>query len=233
MEILAKIFLGLTPSVLLVWYFYSRAIAKSDPVSIVQALCWGSLIALPVQIVGVVISAAIIHQGNAFTDKLIKSFIGASLIEETIKLVAVYLLTRFGTRPRDLMENVVQGAYVGLGFATIENLSYILESGAGVGIIRAFTAVPCHAFLGAIMGYYLGVACLARGSQSSIFLLRAWIVPIILHGLYDLPLMMTRLMNQGFGPENASFALFSMAMGVVLFEGLWVVYLIGRTRAET
>lgn len=232
MEILTKIFLGLMPSVLLVWYFFSRSEVKSDSVVIVQALCWGSLIALPVQIAGTVISAAIIHQGNVFIDKLIKSFVGASLVEETFKLIAVYLLIRFGAKPRNLMESVAHGAYVGLGFATIENLTYILDSGAGVGVIRAFTAVPCHAFLGAIMGYYLGVAWVAQGFLSTIFLLRAWIVPVILHGLYDLPLMMARLMNQGFGHENAGVVLFSMAMAVVLIEGFWVVYLIGRIRTE-
>jgi RsiW-degrading membrane proteinase PrsW (M82 family) len=46
---------------------------------------------------------------------------------------------------------------VSMGFAFVENLMYIINSGYATGFMRMFTAVPAHATFGIIMGYYLGL----------------------------------------------------------------------------
>jgi len=53
-------------------------------------------------------------------------------------------------------DGILYSVMVSLGFAFVENLFYVYQSGLNVGILRAFTAVPAHATFGAIMGYYLG-----------------------------------------------------------------------------
>ena len=59
------------------------------------------------------------------------------------------------TSPKD---GVVYGAVASLGLATFGNVFYIVTDGFAVAAIRAITAVPGHAFMGAIMGDYVGRA---------------------------------------------------------------------------
>ncbi len=77
-----------------------------------------------------------------------------------------------------------------LGFAAIENLGYVMEYGIGTGVLRMFTAVPGHAMMGVVMGYFVGLAKYrehkAHGARTlAIGLLAA----ILIHGLYDFFLM--------------------------------------------
>ena len=60
------------------------------------------------------------------------------------------------------MDAIVYGVVVSLGFATLENYSYVYEvseqlgySAREVAILRSFTAVPLHALCGVIMGFIL------------------------------------------------------------------------------
>ena len=56
------------------------------------------------------------------------------------------------------MDGIVYGVVASLGFATLENILFVFNGGMSVAVSRAFTAVPLHAFVGAIMGYYVGQA---------------------------------------------------------------------------
>ena len=59
----------------------------------------------------------------------------------------------------------------------------------GVAIPRAVTAVPVHAAVGIVMGYYLGLAkiCKIKGMDKESLKMRyvAFFSPLLLHGLYD------------------------------------------------
>ena len=53
-------------------------------------------------------------------------------------------------------------------------------------IIRAFTAVPLHAFASGIMGYYIGKAKFASTSEEEKALTyRGLFTAIVIHGLYN------------------------------------------------
>ena len=78
--------------------------------------------------------------------------------EETFKYL---VLTRYSARHRafdEPMDGIVYGAVASLGFAALENLLYVGSGDLGTAVARAATAVPGHAFTGAIMGYYVGQA---------------------------------------------------------------------------
>ena len=61
------------------------------------------------------------------------------------------------------LDGIVYGVMVSMGFATLENLMYVLkyaEIGLGyeVGLKRMFLSVPAHASFGVVMGYFVGKA---------------------------------------------------------------------------
>lgn len=117
----------------------------------------------------------------------IKVFIGIALVEEFCKYLFVY---RFSYNQKEfdyIFDMVVYAVYVSLGFALFENILYVMSGGIGVGIIRAFTAIPMHASAGVMMGHFLGEAKyneLNKKSGTSYKIL-ALLVPTLIHGTYD------------------------------------------------
>ena len=87
------------------------------------------------------------------------------------------------------LDGIVYGVMVSMGFATLENLMYVLkyaEIGLGyeVGLKRMFLSVPAHASFGVVMGYFVGKA--KFDSKNSFMLMIAGLLAaIFFHGTYD------------------------------------------------
>ncbi len=125
---------------------------------------------------------------------------------------------------------MVYGVAASLGFATFENLLYVGQSGLAVALMRALTAVPSHAFLGAIMGYYVGRARFAASGRGR-WLWTAFWVPTLLHGVYDTPLLAARQadrLDPAVGP--LIIGLISIAPLVVIGEWILALRLSRRER---
>ena len=79
--------------------------------------------------------------------------------------------------------------FVSLGFATFENIFYVLQGGTSTAIARSLTSVPAHASFGIIMGYYMGMSKLTslNGNHklSSKYKFLSIFLPSLVHGFYD------------------------------------------------
>lgn len=86
-------------------------------------------------------------------------------------------------------DGVVYGVFVSLGFALWENISYVLNFGFSVALVRAVTAIPGHACFGVFMGIFYGLsrgnAFIGKKVASKIFRILAVVIPALIHGLYD------------------------------------------------
>lgn len=118
------------------------------------------------------------------------AFMVAALVEEAFKFFAVYVLIWRNSNFNEKFDGIVYAVFVSLGFALVENIGYVLkfDNGLQVGITRAFTAVPAHAMFGIMMGYWFGLARFIP-SKRKIYLIKAFIYPFLLHGIYDFILM--------------------------------------------
>ena len=118
---------------------------------------------------------------------ILLSFCLNKIIYPFCKYLFVY---RFSYNQKEfdyIFDMVVYAVYVSLGFALFENILYVMSGGIGVGIIRAFTAIPMHASAGVMMGHFLGEAKyneLNKKSGTSYKIL-ALLVPTLIHGTYD------------------------------------------------
>ena len=88
----------------------------------------------------------------------------------------------------DPFDGIIYSIMVGMGFATIENVGYVLEHGWIVGIYRMFLSVPGHATFAVLMGYHVGLAKFNPDKRKGQFFL-ALFWPILFHGTYDFCLM--------------------------------------------
>jgi len=107
-----------------------------------------------------------------------------STTEETLKFLVVMLIIYPNKYFDEPFDGIVYSVFVGMGFATAENLTFVLQSSASLALMRMLTAVPAHFVFAVIMGYYLGKAKSNKKSQL-LFIFLSILIPIIFHALYD------------------------------------------------
>ena len=140
----------------------------------------------------------------------VKAFIVVALVEEGLKFVVLYFMTRNNKNFNSLFDGIVYAVFVSLGFAALENIFYVLENGFGNAVSRAIMSVPGHMFFAVIMGYYYSfwhmydmagkqerelMNCGLINTGATFFsgkrhLVMSVIMPTLAHGLYDYGLFM-------------------------------------------
>ena len=130
-----------------------------------------------------------------------RAFFAAAFQEELLKFCVLFFFCVRFTEFNEPMDGIVYGTVVSLGFASYENIHYVygygVESFAASlsnAYVRAFSAVPSHAFDGVIMGFFIGRHYF-RKHESKINIYFAFLIPFILHGLYDWTLMEENIHN--------------------------------------
>ena len=93
------------------------------------------------------------------------AFWEAGFPEELCKFIVLFLLIWWNKNFNEHMDGIVYATFVGLGFACLENILYVLDGGVGVGIIRALISVPGHFLFGVMMGYFLSLAKFNKSMQ--------------------------------------------------------------------
>jgi RsiW-degrading membrane proteinase PrsW (M82 family) len=196
MTIAVSVISAVLPSLLLVWFFYSQDVNRHVRRTVLITFLLGILIVFPVAALEVTAFADLPLGDNPYVQGLVRAFWTAAIPEEMLKFLVVVLycarLRNFGER----MDGMVYGSVASLGFAAMENVVYVTAGGLALALSRAFTAVPCHAFLGAIMGFYVGQARFDSGRRGRL-LATGLFVAILFHGLYDFPLLTIQAMNVG------------------------------------
>ncbi|WP_458206478.1 PrsW family intramembrane metalloprotease [Haladaptatus sp. NG-SE-30] len=121
-------------------------------------------------------------------------FLVVGPVEESVKWLAVRFHAYRTPHFRTAVDGAVYGAMAGLGFATIENLTYVVGSVqgdsmgtavtvSGVAVTRAIVG-PNHVLWAAISGYYLGLAKLVPDERGPI-IVKGIAIPALLHGFYN------------------------------------------------
>ncbi len=82
------------------------------------------------------------------------------------------------------LDGIVYSVMVSMGFATIENISYVFIYGYKAVFIRMFLSVPAHATFAILMGYFVGKAKFDR-ANSFRYLLTGLFWAVFFHGAFD------------------------------------------------
>jgi RsiW-degrading membrane proteinase PrsW (M82 family) len=179
---------SLAPVFVILFYIYFRDKYDREPIGLlIKALLLGVIIVIPVIFVERLLLYLMPPAGKV-GQAAYHAFVVAGTTEELFKFLALYLLVWKSPSFNEKFDGIVFAVFVALGFAGVENVIYVLEGGMQTAITRAVTAIPAHAIFGITMGYYLGIARMYKELRSN-YLVRALVVPIILHGIYDFILM--------------------------------------------
>lgn len=195
---LLAVIAALLPAFIVFYYFIIAARMRVDSDLIWSAFGFGAAAAFPAIIAANFIEGIVGFGGDAYTTSINRAFWGAAIPEEILKLIAV--LSICWNERSDLSSKHLFTLSVGCacGFACFENIFYVIESKGWyfVAVFRSITAVPGHAFVGAIMGYFILRA--VRSSTPYFWWVLSLILPIVLHGGYDYFLFAREYMEAGY-----------------------------------
>lgn len=184
------LYIAILPVVLLLAYIYKKDTHKEPGNVLAKIFFFGVLTVIPAIILEIILAPFFPTENcKSIAALFISVFIGIALVEETVKWLVIKLIIYKSKHFDETFDGIVYAVFASLGFACIENVLYVLLSGAGTGVVRAITAVPLHACTGITMGYFIGKAKLcARNNDSSKEIANvtlSLLVPTTIHTIYD------------------------------------------------
>lgn len=180
--------ISIAPIAIILFYVYFRDKYEKEPIKLLlKALVAGMLIVIPILFVETFLTGFYTMEDGLF-GAFWHAFVVAGFTEEIFKFLALYIVIWRNPNFNEKFDGIVYAVYVSLGFALVENIMYVTGFGFDVGIKRAWTAVPAHAIFGITMGYYFGIAYMYKELRKY-HLRKAFLVPFLLHGIYDFILM--------------------------------------------
>ena len=187
--LLLLLVVAIAPGIFLLLYVYYRdKYEKEPPALVIRTFIYGMLITFiagTIELFFYKLFFEYFATTFVFGFALLYSFVIIGPVEEGAKYFVVVIGPFRSEEFNEPMDGIVYAVAASLGFATLENITYVLQGGLKIGLIRAFISVPVHAFLGVIMGYYFGKAKF----ENRKFLKQAFLYPALLHGFFDFVLL--------------------------------------------
>ncbi len=214
--------LAVAPALALFLFFYLRNRYKQVPLGpLVVTFLYGAIALVPSMTNSMALQR--LTGWHSRTPNVFHSLLGALLIVGLVEEGCKYLVVRFYsyrlpgfTEPYD---GIMYSISAALGFATVENILYVVSGGPVTGVLRAVLSVPSHAFNAVLIGYFLGEAKFARSDAAANRLsLLGLGLAIVAHGSYDFIV---------FSLDKAPLLVFLLVLYAVLS---WTIILIATRR---
>jgi RsiW-degrading membrane proteinase PrsW (M82 family) len=207
---------SIAPGIAISLYFFFKDEYNREPRKhVIISFFLGMLSAL---MAGVIESTALFITGDNGSESILftalKAFLIVGFTEEWCKYVMVRKYAFRKPEFDEPFDGIVYAVMVSMGFATLENIMYVMEHGLATGIMRMFLSVPAHASFAVLMGYYLGMARFKHIEKKS-YLLRGVLAATFFHGFFDFFLF---LQENKVVAENVS--------GLLLFGGAIASYVV-------
>ena len=201
--------LALAPGAAIGLYIYLKDKHEREPIGfLMRSFFFGVLSVFVTLILSKGISLFVVIDEQNVGQRAIHAFLIVALVEEFSKFIFIRGILYNNRNFNEPFDGIVYSVMVSMGFATFENILYVLEGGVGTALMRMFTAVPAHATFAILMGYYLGKAKFEHKKAHYAFY--ALGVATLFHGAYDYCLFISFVPGIVFG------ALASLVVGIWL-----------------
>ncbi len=197
LHIIAFAILGIFPGIIWLLFFLREDVNPEPARMILRVFFMGAFCTIPVIAIFVAIEPYFYSFFSYFAAKIILIALMVPIIEELAKFSVIkfsVLKDPECDEPVDIMIYAISAA---LGFATIENILFLLPSGDYFSIqqvvmgslLRFITSTLLHATASGIMGYFLALSVL-RIKRKNLFFFGGLIAAILLHAFYNLLLLL-------------------------------------------
>jgi|HubBroStandDraft_6_1064221.scaffolds.fasta_scaffold141205_3 RsiW-degrading membrane proteinase PrsW (M82 family) len=225
---------AIAPPLLLLWLVVI-ADSRPEPARVVLgAVFFGVISTMVAVVVELALQKVIPLVHNPWLASYQDALLFAAIPEEALKVSIIAVLA---LRARDFdepMDGVVYGAAVGLGFAALENILYVVGANTqweSVAVMRGVLSVPFHGALGAIAGAFIARARFGRALGAHAhspghrrrLLVAAFLVPVVLHALLDGGLFSFKNAPAGTTDTPSGVLAILLALVVVLVSGFGAI----------
>jgi len=186
MNSLALFALALAPGAAIGLYIYFKDKYEREPIGlVVMSFFMGVASTIITLLISAPVNYIIPIQKKSLSEQAIHAFLLVAFIEEFSKFIFVRWVLYPNKNFNEPFDGIVYAVSVGLGFAGLENILYVMgsENGIATGIMRMFTAVPAHATFAVLMGYFMGIAKCEKGKAHYVWYGLG--VATAFHGAYD------------------------------------------------
>lgn len=178
--------LAIAPGITICLFIYLKDKYNKEPLGLmIGSFFMGMLSTIPAVIAQLAFTKPVelvMGEGVAYT--AVFAFIIVALSEEASKFLAIRMVPYRRKAFDDPFDGIVYAMMVGMGFATLENIGYVMEHGFATGILRMFLSVPAHGTFAVLMGYYIGLAKFDPANRRK-YMLLAIFWPTVFHGAFD------------------------------------------------
>ena len=211
------VLLAIVPGILLflaVWKF--DTVEKESPALLAKLFIFGALTilgAILLRTFGVHAFKPLFQYNRGIWFVFVDSFVLTALIEECAKFLVLKLTTWKSKEFNYTFDAIVYAVVTSVGFVTAENIVYLIKYRGAIEPMKLILPIFAQIIISIFMGYYYGLAKLESASgnakASKTHLIEAFIVPYILHGMFE----------------------FCIGEGSVLFFGIFACYVLILTCA--
>jgi len=190
--------IAVLPVIVLMIFIYRQDKYQKEPIKTLAKAFIGGIIAIPLDIfiVGLVNMAL---SGTAIANTVFFSaFLEAGIPEELSKFLIFMIFIWRDKHFDEYFDGIVYATFIGLGFACLENISYVFSYGFSTGVVRALISVPGHFLFGVLLGYFLSLAKF-QPKKRTVYLVFGLSSAMLAHGLFDWLLMITEHLDPTIG----------------------------------
>jgi len=177
--------LSIAPGIAIAVYIYFKDKHEPEPVGLLLvSFLYGGISLFFAMGISTLINKFITIHENDLEEQVVHAFLIVALVEESCKFAFVRGILYRNKNFNEPFDGIVYAVMVGMGFATVENIFYVMSGGSATAVLRMFTAVPAHATFAVLMGYFLGKAKFVH-SKEFFYSVLALLVATAVHGIYD------------------------------------------------
>ena len=178
--------LAIAPGIAICLFIYFKDKYNREPLGLlIFSFFMGILSIIPAVIIQIALTKPVEHiMGKGMLYTAVFSYLIVALGEEGSKFLALRFIPYRRKAFDDPFDGIVYAVVVSMGFATLENILYVMDHGFATGVLRMFLSVPAHATFGVLMGYHVGLARFDPANKRKyMFLAIFW--PVVFHGTFD------------------------------------------------
>jgi protease PrsW len=151
--------LALAPGIAICLFIYAKDRYRREPVGLlIWAFVLGMLSTLPAVAVQLGHHKLGLVWDSRMAETAFFAFAVVGFSEEMSKFLMLRLFLFNRKAFDEPFDGIVYAVMVGMGFATLENVLYVMQHGVATGILRMFLSVPAHGTFAVLMGYFTSLA---------------------------------------------------------------------------
>ncbi|WP_205512052.1 PrsW family intramembrane metalloprotease [Longitalea arenae] len=189
---LSLLALAIAPGAAITLYIYSRDKYDREPLKpLLISFLLGMVATAPAIYIQVLLKPLLYLQFPGFTIwyYFLLSFIVVAASEEGSKYLMLRCYAYRNKAFNEPFDGIIYSVMISMGFATLENIDYVLNYGFRTGLIRLFISVPSHGAFAVLAGYHVGLAKFDQPHAIK-HIVKGLLLAIFFHGAFDFFLLL-------------------------------------------